>query len=85
METIAEACKQNAADLTSQIEDKVDALTRAFEESPGSAGVGRMEGTHSNTRKNAPQQFFPLLATNDGPMSRLPANFQFPKSTDYDF
>jgi hypothetical protein len=28
-EMIAEACKQNAADLTSQIKDKVDALTRA--------------------------------------------------------
>jgi hypothetical protein len=30
MEMIAEGCKQNTADLMSQIEDKVDALTRAF-------------------------------------------------------
>jgi hypothetical protein len=81
-EMIAEACKQNAADLTSRIEEKVDALTRAFEESSGSGGreeVGQSHAAGRNTR-----QYFPLRATNDGRISRLPANFQFPKSTAYD-
>jgi hypothetical protein len=55
---------------------------RAFEESSGSGG--RVEAAQSNAAGRNTQQCFALRAANDGWMSRLPANFQFPKITAYD-
>jgi hypothetical protein len=79
---IAEACNKNEHELVTRIEDKIVKLTEAFEKSAGSGGTGRViaqgHAAGSSTGKS-----FPLFA-NDGRISRLPADFQFPKSTAYD-
>ena len=80
-EMISEACKQNTTELTTRIENKVDELVAAFDESSGSGGrrLGSIAAGSGTQR-----QSFALRATNDGRISRLPVDFQFPKSTAYD-
>ena len=74
---ISKACKQSATELAERIEMKVDDLVGAFDLS---SGIGGCECSADAAGSNAQQQSFPL-GVDDGRTSRLPADFQFPKST----
>jgi hypothetical protein len=72
-EMIAEASKINVDDLVKRMEDKVDSLKTAFQQST-TDGDGRV------TRQDVSDlATYRLQMNTRGKISRLPSNFQFPK------